>query len=133
MVRRMLVQQAMVEIEQAPDEEWKRKLSVTFIGEEGLDSGGLTREFFTILYEKSPVFENSVFSFDAQLLDKRHYFLMGQMVVMGILSGHPGPRNLMKHIVDFIVSGKTGELSNIPVDKIERMDAVSAIKEVFSF
>ncbi|XP_053386140.1 uncharacterized protein LOC128550670 isoform X2 [Mercenaria mercenaria] len=129
-VRRMLVQQAMVEMEQAPEEEWKRKLSVTFIGEEGLDAGGLTREFLTILYEKSPVFENSVLSFDAQLLYKRHYFFMGQMVVMGILSGHPGPRNLLNHVVDFIVSGKTGELSDIPVDKMERLDAVSAIKEI---
>ncbi|WAR18586.1 LOW QUALITY PROTEIN: G2E3-like protein, partial [Mya arenaria] len=123
-VRRKLVQQAMVE---APSEEWNRKLSVTFIGEEGLDAGGLTREFFTILYENSPVFENNVFSFDSQLLYKRHYFFIGQMVVMGILSGHPGPRNLMKDVVDFI---RENWRTDIAVDKIERLDAVSAIKEI---
>ncbi|WAR06139.1 hypothetical protein MAR_021508, partial [Mya arenaria] len=64
-IRRMLVQQAMEEIEQASEEEWNRKFCITFIGEEDLDSGGLTREFLTLLYDQSPVFENSVLSFDA--------------------------------------------------------------------
>ncbi|WAQ95694.1 G2E3-like protein [Mya arenaria] len=129
-IRRMLVQQAMEEIEQAPEEEWNRKFCITFIGEEGLDSGGLTREFLTLLYDHSPVFENSVLSFDAQLLEKKHYFLMGQMVTMGILSGHPGPRNLMKHVVDYIVSGRTTGITDIPVDQLGRLDAVSAIQEM---
>ena len=132
MVRKKLVQHAMMEMEQAPEMEWNRKLSVTFIGEDGLDAGGLTREFLSVLFEKSPIFEDNLLSLDAQLLDKRQYFFISRMVVMGILSGHPGPRNLMKHVVDFILGGKTGELSNIPVEKIERLDAVSAIKEVIT-
>jgi len=60
----------MEEIKQAPEEEWNRKLCITFIEEEGLDAGGLTREFLTLLYDHSLVFENSVLSFDAQLLEK---------------------------------------------------------------
>ncbi|KAH3877836.1 hypothetical protein DPMN_001714 [Dreissena polymorpha] len=78
-------------MEEAPDTEWNKKLAITFIGEEGVDAGGLTREFFSILFEKSPVFENNLLSFDSQLLQKKHYLLMGQMVVMGVLSGYPRP------------------------------------------
>ncbi|WAR06140.1 hypothetical protein MAR_021509 [Mya arenaria] len=55
---------------------------------------------------------------------------MGQMVTMGILSGHPGPRNLMKHVVDYIVSGRTTGITDIPVDQLGRLDAVSAIQEI---
>jgi hypothetical protein len=36
----------MAEMEQAQEEEWSRKLAITFVGEDGVDAGGLSREFF---------------------------------------------------------------------------------------
>jgi hypothetical protein len=119
----------MAEMEQAPEEEWSRKLAITFVGEDGVDAGGLSREFFSILFEQSPVFEDNLFSFDSSLLEKKQYYYMGRMVVMGILSGHPGPRNLQKHVVDYIIYGKVNT-SDIPDDQIERADALCAMKEV---
>lgn len=49
-VRRHFLLTAMEQIEDATKDDWVKKVKVRFIGEEGIDEGGLTREFFTLLF-----------------------------------------------------------------------------------
>ena len=34
----------------APDEDWEKEMKVLFIGEQGLDLGGLSREYFSLFF-----------------------------------------------------------------------------------
>ena len=45
-IRRNFMLTAVQQLEDAEDSDWSRKINVTFIGEEGVDAGGLSREFF---------------------------------------------------------------------------------------
>lgn len=89
----------------ASDEEWSQQLRVTFVGEAGVDSGGLQRELFSLLFT-SPHFHAGGFSTSAKALAKREYFLLGKAAAYAILAGHPGPRNLSKTVLDYILTGK---------------------------
>lgn len=77
------------------------------------------------------MFEDGLLTFDASALEKKHYFLMGRMVAMSVLLGHPGPTNLENHLVDYILTGKTPSIADIPVDVVKRQDVAIAINEVF--
>ena len=129
-IRRRLVPQAMEQLSEGNESDWQKKIAITFLGEEGLDVGGLTREFFTILFENSPVFEEDLLSLDSELLETQHYYLVGRAVVMAILSGHPGPRRLQEHLVDYIIHGKVPDWSNFSTEMISRSDVLNAIKDV---
>jgi len=89
------------------------------------------QKIFSILFQKSSVFEDGLLTFDASALEKKHYFLMGRMVAMSVLLGHPGPTNLENHLVDYILTGKTPSIADIPVDVVKRQDVAIAINEVF--
>ena len=70
-VRRVFIKTAIEELSGGQPSDFERRLNVKFIGEEGVDGGGLTREFFTLLFEKTGVFEDDGFSYDADLLEKK--------------------------------------------------------------
>ncbi|WAR10678.1 hypothetical protein MAR_035754 [Mya arenaria] len=127
-VRRHFNNTAMEELSNGNIKDWGKKLNVKFIGEDGVDSGGLTREFFSLLFETSPVFEDNGFSYNADLLEKKHYQLMGRATSMAILHGYPGPRNLNRTIVDFILENKEPE--EIPECCIQNAEVKAAIEEV---
>ncbi|XP_052786274.1 E3 ubiquitin-protein ligase Itchy-like [Mya arenaria] len=127
-VRRHFNNTAMEELSNGNIKDWGKKLNVKFIGEDGVDSGGLTREFFSLLFETSPVFEDNGFSYNADLLEKKHYQLMGKATSMAILHGHPGPRNLNRTIVDFILENKEPE--EIPECCIQNAEVKAAIEEI---
>ena len=111
-------------------------------GEEVLDSGGLLgktvvefveeegllREVFSVLLKKSPIF--LLFSHDALLRDKLHYFYMQKLVAMVVLSGHPGPRCIKDYIVVYIVKGTIPELSDTPAAEMSRDDVNQTVIEV---
>ncbi|WAR27605.1 hypothetical protein MAR_013309 [Mya arenaria] len=126
-VRRHFNNSAMEELSNGIIKDWGEKLNVKFIGEDGVDSGGLTREFFSLLFETCLVFEDNGFSYNADLLEKKHYQLMGRATSMAILHGHPGPRNLNRTIVDFILENKEPE--EIPECCIQN-EVKAAIEEI---
>ena len=129
-IRRFIVQQAMQQALEAEEEDWKRNLVIEFVGEEGVDTGGLRREFFSVLFKSSPVFDKGLFSHDSSLLDKKQYLYMGKLVAMAIITGHPGPRCLKDHLVDYILTGKEPQLQSTPAAEISREDIKNAFLEV---
>jgi len=129
-IRRHFRKTSMEQLDDGCEEDWGKKLKIRFIGEEGIDEGGLSREFFTMLFRESQVFEDSLFSADADLLSKQHYKLMGKVTAMALLSGHPGPRCLEQHLVDFIVLGKSPDMSRLCTDVIKRQDVMHAIEQI---
>ena len=70
---------------------------VAFAGEEAVDDGGPTREFFRLLMREiseSSIFHGSWFSHDLGLLTSSRYELAGKLVAWSILHGGSGPRCL---------------------------------------
>ncbi|WAR07778.1 UPL1-like protein, partial [Mya arenaria] len=129
-VRRLFSTTAIEQLEETELEDWNKTLRVHFIGEEGVDAGGLQREFFSLLFKGSPVFEGNTFSFKPNLLDKKEYCLIGKAVATAILNGHPGPRCLNQHITKYILEGVEPDFRVIPTDEIQRLDVGAAIKQI---
>ena len=128
-MRRLFNSTSIEQLEESEDEDWNKSIKVNFIGEEGVDSGGLFREFFTLLFRGTNVFEGNTFSFDPDLLAKKRYCLIGKAVATAILNGHPGPRCLSRHITAYILEGKEPEY--IQTEDILRADVRAVIKQVY--
>ena len=75
-VRSRFIDTAMDELMDAEEKDWNKNIRVCFIGEEGVDCGGLTREFFTLLFKQSPIFENGTFKVDAKLLAEKNIYVV---------------------------------------------------------
>lgn len=131
-VRKCFLKTVMEQLEEATEADWEREMKVTFIGEPGLDPGwGLTREFFSLLFLNTPVFENGCFSLFTESLDKRHYFTVGRAVSRSILFGHPGPSCLNTYIVEFILNGREPDSNHLKCEQLShREDIISAINKV---
>lgn len=111
-VRRMFETTSIEQLEDGDEQDWERPLSIHFIGEEGIDAWGLTREFFSILFKSTKVFEGNTFSVNPQLLDSKQYSLIGKAVAKAIMSGHPGPRCLNQHVARYIILGKEPDFAS---------------------
>ena len=81
-IRRLFIKTAMAEMESANEDEWLRQLKIDFIGEEGVDAGGPCREFFSLLFRNTPVFENGGFSLNSELLEKKTLHVCRQNVFL---------------------------------------------------
>lgn len=122
---------AMEQLEEATEADWEREMKVSFIGEPGLDAGVLTREFISMLFVNTPVFEHGCFSLITESLEKRHYFTIGRAVSRSILFGHPGPSCLNTYIVEFILHGREPDSNDLKVKQLShREDFISAINKV---
>ncbi|XP_076616603.1 G2/M phase-specific E3 ubiquitin-protein ligase-like [Chaetodon auriga] len=82
--------------------------------EEGLDTGGPTREFLTLLINRlrhRPIFDGPLQSrylvYNATAVREAEYFLAGKMIAVSIVHGGPAPHFLSKDFVNHIV-GKPG-------------------------
>ena len=131
-VRRVFIKTAIEELSGGQPSDFERRLNVKFIGEEGVDGGGLTREFFTLLFEKTGVFEDDGFSYDADLLEKKEYNLIGKATALSIIHGHPGPRRLNKLFLDYILKG-TEPGTDFSDKYIRGADVKLAVEEVCCF
>ena len=129
-IRRNFLETAFEQIRDAEDSDWNRRLKIKFVGEEGIDSGGLTREFFSLVFRLSRIFEDGLLTFDSDMFKNQDYRLMGKLVSMAILHGHTGPRCLQDHLVQFILKGETPDCSSVPIEQVPKEDIRSAIKEV---
>ena len=88
-------------------------LRVTFIGEPGIDAGGLLKEYLTLLM-KDMMMNNSLFTGEPECrgilhsmksLQSRLFFYVGQMIAASILNGGPGPGCMSHAIVDYLTYG----------------------------
>lgn len=129
-VRRQFVRTAIEQLDESSTEDWQRQLKVKFVGEEGIDIGGLTREFFSLLFTNEELFEHNGFHFDSQMMRKRIYFLLGKAIAMALLSGHPGPQCFHKYIAEYICTGQIPNMGDITEKDIGRADLVSVIEKL---
>ena len=129
-LRRNFIKTATEQLEDADPADWLKKLKVEFIGEEGIDCGGLLREFFSLLFKDGEEFEGNNFSVNSKLLDQKRYILAGKAVATSILHGHPGPRRLNKYVVDYILTGEEPNMDSVSVEELNREDFKNAIKQV---
>ena len=86
-----------------------KPLSVTFSGEEAVDTGGPKREYLRLLMQEVAtlkIFQNDWFKHDLIALNQNVYALVGQLIAWSILQGCSGPKCLSMSIYNFI-SGKT--------------------------
>ena len=81
------------------DEDVKARATVQFIGEDAIDSGGVTREFFSEFFRGFGVYSTLVrgtypritFRHNLEALDKGLFELFGKPVAIAIINGCPGP------------------------------------------
>lgn len=88
-------------------------LSITFVGEAGVDTGGPLREFLRLL-NASIFSSNSLFCGSAIArvpthntieLDKKTYYFVGATMALCFIHGGPPPRCLSSAVADYIVYG----------------------------
>lgn len=130
MIRRRFNETALEEITEAVDSDWEKNISVKFVGEEGVDAGGLSREFYSLLFKNTDIFEKRTFRIDSILLQKKAYYAVGKAAARAIIMGHPGPKCFHNFLAKFICFGQEPDFSEITYEDIGRADVLNAIEEV---
>ena len=98
------------ELTKMTPKEWHPKVNVRFMKEAGEDTGGLSREYFSLIY--SAVLSSGLlvgeplyltFSHNQNALEAGKYKLFGKIVTLSLLNGHCGPNNFSQVLTDFIL------------------------------
>lgn len=129
-IRRLFLSTAMQQLSESDEGDWQKRISIQFIGEEGVDAGGLTREFFSLFFKQTSLFEDGSFSFNSEYIESMLYLLLGKVVARAILSGHSGPCCLQSHIVKFILTQEQPDSRSLTLEQLHRKDIVAVINEV---
>ncbi|WAR15041.1 hypothetical protein MAR_005146 [Mya arenaria] len=125
-VRRLFIKTAMGQLMDSLDDYWMKPIRMAFIGEKGVDAGGLTREFFTLLFKTTTVYDaDGFFTIDSQMLQQKKYCLLGK----AILNGRPGPHALNKLLAGYILTGKEPNASDVQTEHIHGGDIQNASSE----
>lgn len=90
-----------------------RRVQVTFVGEEAVDGGGPSREFFALalqeLAEDGSIFQgsqhNRFFLHNVQALASRKYFYAGILVAVSLANGGPGLPCLAEAVYTYLCYG----------------------------
>ncbi|XP_056889968.1 G2/M phase-specific E3 ubiquitin-protein ligase-like [Takifugu flavidus] len=77
--------------------------------EEGIDTGGPRREFFTLLMKHLkdwPIFDgsdgNQFLVYNAKAVREDEYFMAGKMIALSVVHGGPGPHFLSEDLVQYL-------------------------------
>ena len=89
----------------------KPRVIVKFIGEEAVDSGGVTRQFFSELFHGFSVYStlvrgaypNVTFRHNLEALSKGLFELFGKLVAIALVNGCPGPHFLTPIVAGFLL------------------------------
>ena len=87
------------------------QLDIKFIGEEAVDQGGVSREFFSCIFEaalqKIMIGNNErnyhTFLHDSIALESGHYYSYGVLVGLALIHGCPGPHNWCPSLAHYIL------------------------------
>ena len=93
------------------EDDIKGRVIVKFIGEEAVDTGGVTREFFTNLFQSMlgngnifrGSYPNLTFRHNLHALEEGHYEMFGKLTAIALLNGCPGPHFLCHSLASFIL------------------------------
>lgn len=88
------------------------QLDIKFIGEEAIDQGGVSREFFSCVFvagtQKIMIgnSENNYYTFihDSTALEHRHYYFYGVLLGLALLHGCPGPHNWCPSLSQYVLN-----------------------------
>ena len=83
-----------------------KPLFVNFIGEDGADYGGLTREFFAAVYEKVSIMSQN----NQEQLEKREYEIFGKIISLALSSGCAGRRFLNSSVCNLLISTEESDV-----------------------
>ena len=91
------------------------KFAVEFVGEPAADTGGPTREMFSIAFQQAidsritrGVYPTMTFVHDQTALAEGEYKMFGQLVALALLNGACGPHFLLPLLIHFVL-GTTDE------------------------
>lgn len=91
----------------------RKRIKVTFLGEPAVDEGGPRREFLRLLMkavsEQSSLLAGpptrKVLLHNSLAMSKGHYRCMGEMIVMSLMQGGPGPAFFSPTVIDYVLGG----------------------------
>lgn len=107
------------------------QISVEFIGEPAVDTGGPTREMFSLVFKQVATsgitrgeVPNMTFMHDQQALNNHHYKVLGQLVALCFLNCGNGPHFFCPILANYIVgtsyqASPTELLSQLPEENRE--------------
>ena len=107
------------------DEDLKARVSVKFIGKDAIDSGGVTREFFSELFRGFGVYSMLVrgtyphitFRHNLEAVAKGLFETFGKLVAIALLNGCPGPHFFTPMVAGFILDiPQEPHLTEVPDD-----------------
>ncbi|XP_052811813.1 uncharacterized protein LOC128239278 isoform X3 [Mya arenaria] len=113
----------------ADEQDLASELMVKFIGEDGVDAGGLRRELFSLVFEKTPLLDRNTFSNEACSLQHGEYIILGKLVSLTFIYGHPGLKTLHQTIIKYILNEKT-PTTEIPLADVQNATVLRAIDTI---
>ena len=125
--RNDLVKSTISAVEKFKDKDWNSYIKIRFAGEDAYDIGGPIREFLSIYYRQTTCIDNENLTCFYGLREKKEYKILGRLMALGCVVGHPGPQCFMPAVVDYILTGIIP-----PVSKEDAKDASlrEAIRQV---
>ena len=120
------------------DEDLKPRVTVKFIEGEAVDSGRVTREFFSELFlgfsVKSTLvrgaYPNVTFRHNREALSKGLFELFGKFVAIALVNGCPGPHFLTPMVAGFLLDiPQEPQLEEVP----EECEFVNQLKNISSY
>lgn len=115
-IRKSLNDTTLEMLADAETKDFYSNLFVKFVGEEGVDAGGLRRELFSLFFKKTTLLQENTFSNDSRSLQNNHYSLLGKMASLALIYGHPGIQRLHETLVTYVLTEAT------PSQEVSTMD-----------
>ena len=112
-----------------------KPLQVQFVGEDGIDGGGLKREFFTLVLQKAGNLlegpsDCKVFRHNLVALNAKKFKTFGKIVAFSVIYGGPLPSYLSPPIVRYLLYGHDGSNCIATIDDIPNKDFRAKILKV---
>ena len=129
-VRRQAVwEDTRIKFSRVQDEDLRKPVKVQFIGEPAVDNGGPSREFFTLMNAAgySKLMCDGIFRHN--ILDKREFYLYGQITALVLMQGFLGLTCFNKTVLDYILTGDIGQL-HPDVEDIPDPDVKQSLKSL---
>jgi hypothetical protein len=107
------------------EDDIKGRVIVKFIGEEAVDTGGVTREFFTNFFQSILTngnifrgsYPNLTFRHNLHALEEGQFEMFGILTAIALLNGCPGPHFLCHSLASFILDNQVEVvLDDVPAE-----------------
>lgn len=111
-------------------EDWKKNITVNFIGEDALDVGGPRREMFSLLFQDKSIICGDSFQLSAEFLQNKTYMQLGRAVGYAFMTGYPALHKFHPLLVKFILHNTIPTSEEIAANDISSEEVIKAIQGV---